>query len=130
MLRVIKWLWAMDTRLVEFTFGVLITLRGIVLAFEPSAMDSTAYDGFKSVMSVDAWAGVFLLAGLFQLSGIFINGHWRRSPWLRFAGASIGAICYAMLATLFLGQSVLAVAQYAPLSCALFWVAVNISAKT
>lgn len=128
--QVARWLWALDTRILEFTFGVLIFLRGLVLWIEPEAMAGATYTGFVEIMSVKSWATLFLLAGVFQLTGIIINGNWRRSPWLRFTGAFIGSICYAMLATLFVGQSLLAISTYAPLSIALAWTALNISSKT
>lgn len=124
------WLWSMDTRALELTFGLLILLRGIMLYADPNSMDAEVYSQFVSTMSRSAWSQVCILAGAFQMAGVFINGNWRKSPWLRFSGATVSAIFYAMMASLFMtADPALATTTYAPMAFAMIWTALNIASK-
>jgi len=128
----IKWLWALDTRAMELLIGVIILSRGLMILIIPASMSSSIYNSFLEVMSIPMWGITCVLAGTFQIAGVMINGHWRRSPILRCIGAIYAASFFAMLTVLFsyvTPPALLAISIYLPLSICNLWTAVNISAK-
>lgn len=126
------WLWQMDTRFAEIAFSLMILLRGVGLLADETAMSSHAYTGFLKVLSQQGWAIAALLSGSVILAGIFINGRWRRSPFLRFGGSLVGAVFYAMLTVLFIysSSSILPVVTYIVPTLAFVWIALNIASKS
>lgn len=126
------WLWQMDTRFAEISFGFMILLRGVGLLLDLEAMSNPIYSGFLRVFSQQGWALTAICAGIGIIAGLFINGRWRRSPFLRFSGAVIGAVFYAMLTVLFVNSSssILPVVTYIVPTLAFVWIALNIASKS
>lgn len=122
----------MDTRSLEVGIGILIAMRGLAIMLDPDSMVIEIYAGFRQVMDSGLWGVVCLVAGVFQIAGVVINGQWQRSPFLRFAGAAIGAVFYSMLTSVFVGaggDATIVIFLYAPLATMEIWVAVNILTK-
>ena len=129
-MKVFHWLWSMDTRALELTFGLLILLRGIALTVVPNSMENEVYASFRESFSQNTWGLFCILAGGFQMAGVFINGNWRRSPWLRFSGATVSAVFYSMLGMMFAETDfTLAATTYLPMTFAMVWTAINIASK-
>ena len=90
-----------DTRWLEFWLAIFAINRGLAWLLHPSAFDDSFYAPLSSIGSAEAWGCTFILAGAFMLAGIYINGAWKRSPWLRFAGLIILGFCSTSLALMF-----------------------------
>lgn len=127
-----SWLWAMDTRFAEFLMALIMFGRGIALALDPKAMNRPIYADFLDIMPQWGWSILCLCGGAFILAGLIINGQWRKSPFLRFTGALVSAVFFAMLTTLFYTglHSYIAVSAYLPITAASLWIAINISSKS
>jgi hypothetical protein len=126
-------LWALDTRALEMAIGLSIGLRGIFLMVNPDLMKHEFYSALDDMMSPSGWMLLCILASSLQISGIIINGHWSKSPWLRFTGALISATFFAMVSTLYL-MSIppisLTASVLIPLAIANLWTAINIASKS
>jgi hypothetical protein len=131
--RTLSWLWALDTRALEMTIGMAVASRGLWLFLSPSAMDSSIYDGFKMMMPAYMWGLLCVIAGAFQMGGVLINGHWSKSPWMRFTGAMMATTFFAMISTLYFNSvppESLSTSIYVPIVIANLWTALNIATKS
>lgn len=128
----LDWVWSLDTRAMEIVAGMCVVSRGLMILARPESMAGPTYDSFRAIMPEYMWALLCLVAGLFQIGGVLINGNWKRSPALRFVGAMIASTFFAMLTTLSLTAyppDSLAASMFLPLTVANIWTALNIASK-
>ncbi|WP_226781826.1 hypothetical protein [Oceaniglobus trochenteri] len=127
----LRWIWALDTRLLEIVLGSVTLARGVTLALPGLMMTGESYNSFTFLPEA-VWTVVFAMFGLGQLSAVVINGRWKRSPMIRSMGAVFGVWSFAALAAGFFASSGLSLASglYGVLT---FWSAyclINISSKS
>lgn len=90
--RALEWL----TSSVIFGFALTLTVPGDTIGDNPS------FAGFISAgLTEQALIMPLTIIAIMRMSGLFINGAWRRSPILRMIGAVIGAGIFLSLALLF-----------------------------
>lgn len=90
--RALEWL----TSSVIFGFALTLALPGDTLG------DSPSFAGFLTAgLNEQALIMPLTLVAVMRMSGLYINGAWRRSPILRMVGAVIGAAVFLALAILF-----------------------------
>ncbi len=96
-------------RRTEWIAGAVCFLCGFALLMPGSIFDnSDAYSFIRSVISEEMTGGIMLFAGTLRLVGLIINGARRRvTPWMRLAGAIIGAGIFTALALGFAASGVL-----------------------
>jgi hypothetical protein len=130
---ILPWLWSIDTRSAEIVLAMVVAFRGAALLLPSASMDPMIYAAHLALFPEWAWGLLHLASGSVALLGILINGQWRRSPWLRVAGAMIVGTVFAMMTATFAINSPaavsLAVAAYLPITIAALWSAVNIASK-
>lgn len=126
-----RWLWALDTRAVEMLFGLFLLARGFVLSVAPGEMSGRSYEPFLDMMPASSWATFFLCVGIIQITGVLINGRWRKSPYVRMGALLATFVAYLGLTLGFSQLSVwLAVSIYAPIAISAFWCMINVSTHT
>jgi len=62
---------------------------------------SRTYDAFASVGNEQEWGKVLMFSGVARIVALLINGAWRRTPIIRFAGSAIAVSLWANFAMLF-----------------------------
>jgi hypothetical protein len=96
-------------RRTEWVAGAVCFICGFVLLLPGGIFaNSDAYSFIRATVS-EEWVGaIMLLAGGLRLVGLVINGARRRvTPWMRLAGALIGAGIFTALALGFAASGVL-----------------------
>ena len=86
--RATEWL----TSIQLLVFGLILTLPGNTLASSP------AYFGLVNIGFTElSLAAPLLITGTMRLCALYINGNWRRTPWLRAGGAVVGMSLFSIL---------------------------------
>lgn len=135
MIRLFKWLWALDTRAVEMVLGFELLRRGLLWITGAADMVSSYYMPLIDLAPPVFWGAIFAGAGIVQIGGVLINGRWRRSPFLRMGSLLFSLIMYAVLVQAFIaagngsGGSIQAWTQELLSVAVAFWCFVNINAK-
>lgn len=90
--RALEWV----TALVIFGWAITLALPGDTIG------DSPSFAGFTMAGVTEApLILAFTLVAIMRMSGLYINGAWRRSPILRMVGAILGAGLFLCLSILF-----------------------------
>jgi hypothetical protein len=86
--RATEWLTASELLM----FGLILALPGNTLLSSPSYAELRAIGLTEMTL-----AAMLLIVGTMRLCALYINGNWRRTPWMRAAGAMIGMALFSML---------------------------------
>ena len=99
---ILRWLWNLDTRLLEIMTGVILFGSGAVLLLPGPQLIGSGFDGVLAVASETTWAVLFAIIGATKVAAVVINGRWRHSPILRIVCLCLGFAAYVMFsATLY-----------------------------
>ena len=78
------------TRAVEYMLAWLMIGGGALVLMPGAVIVGPTSEFLLHLMTEPAWGIVALTIGLARLTALIINGAWRRTPLLRFAGAALG----------------------------------------
>ena len=85
-------------RSVEWLLATCLFTWGLVL-LNPDyhTFDAPRFAALAAVASETVWGWLCTIAGLARLTGLAINGAWRRSPHLRVAGSVLGILAWVQI---------------------------------
>ena len=93
-------------RATEWTTSAVMMSFAVILWMPGDTFGSPGYRGFVAVGITEATAAwPLFFIGATRCVALYINGSWRRTPVLRMIGAILGAGLFLMLASLFLGPT-------------------------
>ncbi|GGB15201.1 hypothetical protein GCM10011380_00770 [Sphingomonas metalli] len=70
-------------RQMEWALAAMATGWGAILMSSPSTFARPFYAPLRRMFSAEVWGWAIFAAGLLGLVTLFINGAWRRTPFLR-----------------------------------------------
>ncbi|WP_279479912.1 hypothetical protein [Aureimonas sp. SK2] len=89
-------------RTMQWFAAIALLLWGLVLLQPTALFDREAFRPFHDLVAEQSLGAFLLGIGIVRCAALYINGHWRRTPLLRAAGAMIGSGTFAGLSALFL----------------------------
>lgn len=89
-------------RAVEYLLAWLMVGWGATLVATDAIMTTSLYGPLLAIMSEEAWGWFAILIGVARILSLAVNGAWRRTPLLRFAGAALGLMGWLVLGALYL----------------------------
>lgn len=89
------------TRAVEYMLTWLLVGWGITVLLPGDVMRGPTTKIFLGIATEMTWGFIAVSIGGGRLIALVINGAWRRSPLLRFAGASLGLMWWVGLGTVY-----------------------------
>jgi hypothetical protein len=84
-------------RVLEWALGAITLTVGMTLLHEYPTLDQPALSEMARIASEEFWAWAMILIGLARLGALWINGAWRRSPWIRAATALMCAVVWLQI---------------------------------
>jgi hypothetical protein len=86
-----------QSRALEWLLAAVMVLWGVGLLLPWEGFTGSAYRYLAALAPERAW-GVFSVSiGLIRIGALYCNGAWYRTPLLRFLGAMLGTIWWAVL---------------------------------
>lgn len=86
-------------RAAEWITSTILLGFALTLALPGNSLGSEAFRVFRDLGATESSISAPLaIVGTARMTALYINGHWRRSPFLRMAGAIMGASIFSMLA--------------------------------
>jgi hypothetical protein len=89
------------TRALEVFLSCIAISWSLVVVMFHSTMTSTPYAMFIAIAPEKTWGMIGIAIGIARLIAIVVNGNWRRTPIIRFVGASTGAVWWLAVTGLF-----------------------------
>ncbi|ACI92734.1 hypothetical protein OCAR_5603 [Afipia carboxidovorans OM5] len=87
-----------DNRISEVATASIMIGIGLQIIAAPVPGDYRALDDLLRCMSGDFIAAFFIAVGAIRVAALIANGHWRTvGPWMRSAGAAIGALIWSQM---------------------------------
>jgi hypothetical protein len=90
------------TRAVEYMLAWLMLSWGVVVLLPGGVLVGPTSKYFLEIASEVSWGLSAVVIGGVRLAALVINGAWKRTPLLRFAGAAIGLVWWAFLGSVYL----------------------------
>lgn len=78
------------TRSVEYMLAWMMVAWSAMLALPGKMLVGPHYSYLVQLMPESSWAGVGLSIGFLRLFALVRNGNWKRSPYFRLLGATVG----------------------------------------
>lgn len=91
----------LQSRAMEWLLAAMMVLWGIGLLMPWDSFASPTYRHLSALGPEDAWGLFSMAVGAARAAALYYNGGWHRTPLLRFAGALLGTIWWAVLLWLF-----------------------------
>lgn len=88
-------------RTMEWYAAVVLTLWGLVLLQPSPLFERETFRTFAPIVDEHALGFLLLVVGSIRCAALYVNGHWRRTPLFRAAGAMVGSAVFAGLTALF-----------------------------
>ncbi len=89
----------------EWLASMILAAFSIALLLPGSTFSRPVFVNLAAVAPEGTWGMGLLLVAVVRMIGLWVNGNWRRSPTLRFAGAAAGAVVWFSLSRLFSDDS-------------------------
>lgn len=89
------------TRTVEQMLAVALAVWAGACAAPTKMMNGPTFEYLLVIAPETTWGYIGVFFGLLRLFGLYLNGNWRRSPLLRFAGAMVGLIWWIIISALY-----------------------------
>lgn len=90
--RLAEWL----TAAIMIVFAVTLAMPGDMIAESPIFAFFDRFGIEEGMLAVSMGA-----VGAARMMALYINGSWRRTPWIRMAGSTLGAAMFAFLSVSF-----------------------------
>lgn len=94
------------TRPLEWLLACCMIVWGVSLLRPGPYFDLPAYRVMATVAHETTWGMFAVCAGLLRCLGLAVNGWWRRTPVIRFAGSLFGGLCWLSIGFLMYAGSV------------------------
>ncbi|MGD9766601.1 MAG: hypothetical protein AB7U62_03075 [Pseudolabrys sp.] len=89
------------TRSVEYLLAWVMIAWGARVVWPGEVLTGPTYQYLVVIAPEAMWGALGITVGLLRIYALLRNGGWKRSPVLRFAGATLGLIWWLVLAVLF-----------------------------
>lgn len=89
------------TRTVEHMLAWMIVVWSTAVAYPGEILVGPQYQYLLLIAPEWAWGVGGILIGLARIVALYLNGNWRRSPWLRWAGAMAGLTWWTAMSSLY-----------------------------
>lgn len=76
--------------------GILLT-AGIVLLNPYPTFEQPIFVEMKRIANELTWALICTMVGVVRLSALYVNGAWRKSPWIRLGTALVSSLIWLQL---------------------------------
>ena len=93
------------TRSTEWMLSCLLFVWGVNMLRPESFFDMPVYRIMGEVMTETRWGMMAVIVAILRCFGLGINGWWRRTPVIRFAGALICGLCWLSIGFLMLAAA-------------------------
>jgi len=94
------------TRALEWCLSTLMLAWGVNILSPEVFFDLPVYKLMRELMSESRWGMAAVLVALLRMTGLAINGWWRRSPLIRLAGSGISGAFWLTIGFLMWGASI------------------------
>jgi hypothetical protein len=88
-------------RVIELYFSTVMLALGLVLLAPGASFDAANYAYLRATLTEETAGAVLGCVGGLRLVAVIVNGAWRPSPLVRFAGCVVGAQFWGMMAVSF-----------------------------
>lgn len=84
-------------RVLEWGLGFVTVTIALTLFNEYPTLNQPALIELTRIASEEVWAVALLVVGMARLGALWINGAWRRSPWIRFVTSLFSAVVWLQI---------------------------------
>ena len=85
-------------RIPEWITSIALIVWGMILLGEtPALWDMQYFSALSNIASQKTWASITIIAGVFRVIALGINGAWRPTAHMRAIGALMGALVWAAI---------------------------------